>query len=273
MRSLSSREKMSNSRSPRAVRSMTMGTRGMALDTTRRYAAAGVPAPQPAEQALDPAADPAAVQVQRVGHVAGRRAVGQHGQQRQVLGVDQVGGGVELLAVERREREAAAGDDADRLEQLGAARPPCRPGRRRRRRAPSARPSRPCRGSRAGRAGSAFRRRHSASPSPSSRWCSSSTTSGRSRSTSSNPSSAPVAAPTGTRPGSVRSSIVRPARTAGWGSTMAIRVTAWTLPSGPELVRKGSVRHVFIQACGMVGPCERIGFARCGGESSRPPRR
>src|SRR5690349_19870492 len=75
-------------------------------------------------------------------------------------------------------------------------------------------------------------RRQSAIPSPSRRWCSSSTTSGRSRASTWAASEAPAAAPTGTIPGSARRSMASPARTAGWGSMIATRVTGRTLP-GP----------------------------------------
>src|SRR3954471_4224112 len=98
IRSLSRREKMSNSRSPRAVRSITIGTRGMAPES-RTLGQDGFAAvlPQAPEQALDPAADVAPVQAQRVGGVRGRRAVGEHRQEREVLGLDRVGGGVQVL--------------------------------------------------------------------------------------------------------------------------------------------------------------------------------
>ena len=54
------------------------------------------------------------------------------------------------------------------------------------------------------------------------------------RATSSSASSAVPAEPTGTSPGSERSSAVSPARTAGWGSTMAMRVTLRTFPAGAK---------------------------------------
>src|SRR5688572_11848317 len=71
-------------------------------------------------------------------------------------------------------------------------------------------------------------------PSPSSSPGSSSTTSGRSRARSSGASAVPVAAPTGTNPGSPRSSSASPARTAGWGSTTAMRVMFGTVPAGAQ---------------------------------------
>ena len=49
---------------------------------------------------------------------AGGRAVDEHREQRQVVGLDAVRGGVELRARERRERRGAARDAPDRLEQL-----------------------------------------------------------------------------------------------------------------------------------------------------------
>src|SRR4051812_19330068 len=113
IRSLSSREKMSNSRSPRAVRSMTIGTRGIsatrvpAVMPRRILAGPGPPSDHPrarraqaCEHALDAARQPAPVQPQRRGDVFGLRAVHEHRQQRQVLGLDAVSGDVELGAVE-----------------------------------------------------------------------------------------------------------------------------------------------------------------------------
>ena len=128
---------------------------------------------------------------------------------------------------------SAARDEPDRLEQLG--------GRRRLVDEPvgaddarhAARPRRraaPCRGSRGVSARSALIRRHSAMPSPSSRRCSSSTTSGRSRASRSCASAgARPRLPTGTTPGSARRSMTSPARTAGCGSMTATRVTEPTL--------------------------------------------
>src|SRR3954453_7408444 len=85
-----------------------------------------------------------------------------------------------------------------------------------------------------GAPGSAVRRRQSAMPSPSSRLGSSRTMSGRWRASRSGASEAPDAAPTGTRPGSPRSSTARPARMAGWGSTTAMRVTRGTISRAPN---------------------------------------
>ena len=207
---------MSNSRSPRAVRSMTMGTRGMAPesrthDSVRGQAAATVVA-QPAEQPLDAAAHLAAVEPQRVGRHVGRRAVDQHRQQREVVGVDPVGGGVEVLGPERRAARRRRGRRRGSPRTAPAARPPCR-------RCPSAPATRASSserrlvrlggvedhargvGERASGAGTAPARRRRADAARAARRP------GRRRSTSSSPSSAPVATPTGTSPGSVRSSM------------------------------------------------------------------
>ena len=57
--------------------------------------------------------------VQRLGDVRRRRAVHEHRQERQVVGVDAVRGGVELGAAQRRERALATGHEPDGLEELG----------------------------------------------------------------------------------------------------------------------------------------------------------
>src|SRR3954454_9537574 len=85
-------------------------------------------------------------------------------------------------------------------------------------------------------------RRHSCRPSPTPRYGSSKTMSGAVRATSSSASSAVPAEPTGTRPGSDRSSAMSPARMAGWGSTMAMRVTPGTLPAEAQGLLKVSRR-------------------------------
>src|SRR5687767_12609540 len=121
IRSLSRREKMSNSRSPRAVRSMTIGTSGMPAILAGRWARLGGGAdarPQAAHEPLGLAAQAAGVQPQRLRHLGGRRAVDEHRQQREVVGVHAMRGGVELGRVDWWQRAAAAGDDADRLEEL-----------------------------------------------------------------------------------------------------------------------------------------------------------
>ena len=97
---------MSNSRSPRAVRSMTMGTSGMAERHSAPRAAAGSQAAAMrrrrraagARAGARSGAGGAAVEVQRLGDVGRRRAVDEHRQQREVVGLDAVRGGVELLA-------------------------------------------------------------------------------------------------------------------------------------------------------------------------------
>ena len=65
----------------------------------------------------------------------------EHREQREVVALHARGGGAQLPGRERRERGAAAGDHAQRLEQLLGRRPACRRCRRRRRRA--ARPRAP----------------------------------------------------------------------------------------------------------------------------------
>ena len=101
---------MSNSRSPRAVRSMTMGTSGMAgtiagaARSGRRRGGAGCRGAQAPEQALDPPREPAAVEPQRLGDLGGRRAVDEHREQREVVRVDLVRRRVELVARDRRQR-------------------------------------------------------------------------------------------------------------------------------------------------------------------------
>src|SRR5215207_3463470 len=92
---------------------------------------------------------------------------------------------------------------------------------------------------------SALIRLHSAIPSPPGRFCSSSTTSGRSRASSSWASPLPAAVPTGTMPGSPRSSMTSPARTAGCGSMTATRVTIRTLSAllQPDLKRRCEPRR------------------------------
>src|SRR3954452_9327483 len=74
-------------------------------------------------------------------------------------------------------------------------------------------------------------RRMSCRPSPVPSRGSTRTRSGALRAATSSASSALPALATGTRPGSPRSSAKRPARTAGWGSTMATRVTHRTFPA------------------------------------------
>src|SRR3954468_17738631 len=74
-------------------------------------------------------------------------------------------------------------------------------------------------------------RRMSCRPSPVPSMGSTRTRSGALRAATSSASSALPALATGTRPGSPRSSAKRPARTAGWGSTMATRVTHRTFPA------------------------------------------
>src|SRR3954471_14080249 len=74
-------------------------------------------------------------------------------------------------------------------------------------------------------------RRISCRPSPVPSRGSTRTRSGALRAATSSASSALPALATGTRPGSPRSSAKRPARTAGWGSTMATRVTHRTFPA------------------------------------------
>ena len=68
--------------------------------------------------------------------------------------------------------------------------------------------------------------------------------SGAVRATSSTASSAVPAEPTGTSPGSERSSAMSPARTAGWGSTMAMRVTRQDPPSDPRDLLKSVLSTV-----------------------------
>ena len=233
---------MSNSRSPRAVRSMTMGTRGMArrLAGAPDQAAAGVPARgrRRAEQALDAARHaargPAAACRRRR---PARRAVDEHREQREVLGLDAVRGGVEL-------RAASSGGSAVRAagDERGSPRraPPAAP-------ALSTSPSAPATRSRdlergvaavgvehdARRGRRRVRRRHSCEAVAVRAAAVEQDDVGRWRATS---SSAVVrhrpAAPTGTSPGSVRSSSASPARTAGWGSMTAMRVTREHLPAG-----------------------------------------
>src|SRR3954468_7024535 len=74
-------------------------------------------------------------------------------------------------------------------------------------------------------------RRMSCRPSPVPSMGSTRTRSGALRAATSSASSALPALATGTRPGSPRSSAKRPARTAGWGSTMATRVMQRTFPA------------------------------------------
>src|SRR5215208_730664 len=112
---------MSNSRSPRAVRSMTMGTSGMArtiaergggparfVDGVRpaRGRGAGTrdraprarlggdararPGAEPPEQALRAALDAPAVQPQRVRDLRGRSAVDEHREQREIVPIHEV---------------------------------------------------------------------------------------------------------------------------------------------------------------------------------------
>ena len=71
-------------------------------------------------------------------------------------------------------------------------------------------------------------------PSPSRSWWSSSTTSGRSRASRSGRVRGAGRGADRDEPGSVRSSIASPARTAGWGSMIATRVTGRTLPSAAQ---------------------------------------
>ena len=115
----------------------------------------------------------------------------------------------------------AARDVPDRLEQLVRAARPCRRSRRRPPRAQAPGPRRrrrPCRGSPRRSARSALSRRHTAMPSPSRELMveqhdvrALAARAGRTR------RRRPRAAPTGTMPGSERSSIPSPARTAGCG--------------------------------------------------------
>src|SRR3954465_3167743 len=56
----------------------------------------------------------------------------------------------------------------------------------------------------------------------------------------SSPSPAPTPEPTGTRPGSVRSIMASPARTAGWGPMTTILAPPSTLSTGPEIDVKES---------------------------------
>ena len=133
--------------------------------------------------------------------------------------------------IERRQRGAAAGDDADRLEQLGGlgrlVDQPVRAGHAGQQRVGLGRVEDHLRRVRqrlqaaaqrqAVAVGQVVLEQHHVRPQPLDEL---------------DPVVAPGGAPTGTRPGSVRRSIARPARTAGWGSTMAMRVTAGTLPTG-----------------------------------------
>src|SRR5215210_1272759 len=82
-------------------------------------------------------------------------------------------------------------------------------------------------------------RRMSWRPSPVPSSGSSRTRSGAPRRASSSASSAVPALPTGTSPGSPRSSAWSPARSAGWGSTMATRVTRGTIPAGGKRTVSG----------------------------------
>ena len=111
---------MSNSRSPRAVRSITIGTRGM----PRGIAGRSVRRPRRtgrgeggrarARCAWRGVCGPCAAS-RRVGR---RSAIHEHRQHCEVVGLDAVRRGVELGTRERRQRGPAAGDQPDGLEQL-----------------------------------------------------------------------------------------------------------------------------------------------------------
>ena len=73
--------------------------RRRAADRGMRRGAAQAP-----EHPLGALGDPAAVHVQRRGDVGGRRAVDEHREQREVVGVDAVRRGVELRTGQRRQR-------------------------------------------------------------------------------------------------------------------------------------------------------------------------
>ena len=221
IRSLSSREKMSNSRSPRAVRSMTMGTRGIAPDELRRsgrIGGRGRARSRPSMRSIrraDACAGPAAAWRRR--RPARVRSTSIASSARSSAST-RCAAASSCCAVQRRQRGAAARDHADRLEQLLGRRPPCRPARRR---PPRARAARACgrrrrcrastlrRGRRAPAAGGSDEavavgqvvlEQHDVGPLARDQL---------------EPVGDAVRAPTGTSPGSVRRSIASPARTAG----------------------------------------------------------
>ena len=70
------------------------------------------------QQPLDAPRHPARIEPQRLGHVVGRSAVDEHREQREVVALDARRGGAQLRGRDERERGAAAGDGAQRLEQL-----------------------------------------------------------------------------------------------------------------------------------------------------------
>ena len=210
---------------------------------------AGRGAAQPPEHALGALGDPAAVHVQRRGDVGGRRAVDEHRQQRRGRR------GRRGAPRRRAARASAAAARSRRARRAGSPRtarpgaPPCRRARRRRRRAPPARPRRraaPCRGSRACRAlrlDPPAQRDAVAVEQPVLEQHDVGALAGEQvvRVACCRRRFRP-----GTTPGSARSSMTSPARTAGWGSMTATRVTERTLSAllQPDLNRRRETRRL-----------------------------
>ena len=217
---------MSNSRSPRAVRSMTIGTRGMARrylrDSAGRGRGAGAGAQAP-EQALDAPADlargPAAAcrRRRRAGcrRRASRAARGPRGRR----GAPRRRAARARPAAARSPPRATTRIASNSVARVGA---PCRPARRRPRRAPAAR-ARVRLGRvedrRTGASGSALQPPAQREAVAVEQVCSSSTTSGCRRSTSSHAVVGAVRGADRDEPRLGAQQHARPARTAGWGST------------------------------------------------------
>ena len=193
---------------------------------------------QAAEQALDRAARRGARSSRSVSRdVGGRRAVDEHREQREVVGLDAVrrrrraargvsgGSAVPPRATTRSASKSSSGAACLVDEPVGAGDARARP------RAPGRSPR--CRATTRGRR---VERVQAAAQLQAVAVAAGAARAARRRALARDelerrPRRLP-AAPTGTSPGSVRSSTASPARTAGWGSTMAMRVTRRTFPAG-----------------------------------------
>ena len=123
----------------RPARGRGAGTRDRAPRVRLSGDARARPVAELPQEALRAPLHAPVIQPQRVGDVPGRRAVDQHREQREVVPVDQVGGGVELGGGHLREGGCRRGPRRGRPRRARRDPPACRRGRPRRRRGRGAR--------------------------------------------------------------------------------------------------------------------------------------